>query len=98
MIYTIPIKPLPSQSIATMIGEQSFVLQTRELAGRQYISISRDGELICSSVLLVNRSYIARCGYKGMAGDFFVIDTQGDAPPIYTGWGTRWLLAFNDAA
>lgn len=94
MIYTIPIQPIPSQSISVLIEDQSFVFQTRELEGRQYASISLNGDVMCENVLLVNRSYIARCAYKGMQGDFFVLDTQGDEAPNYTGWGSRWLLAF----
>lgn len=95
MIYTIPLKQVPSQSVAVLIEGQPLVIELRQMGGRQYFSASLSGEVICLSVLLVNKSRIMRAAYKGVVGDFFVIDTQGDEAPQYTGWGTRWLLAFS---
>lgn len=95
MIYTIPLKQVPSQSVAVLLDGQPFVIELSQLKGRQYLSASISGEIICRTALLVNKSRIMRAAYKGVIGDFFVIDTQGDEAPQYTGWGTRWLLAFS---
>lgn len=94
-VYTIPLKQDPSQRRAVMLLDQPFVIELRQLKGRQYFSASISGEVICRNVLMVNKSRIMRAAYKNVIGDFFVIDTQGDAAPEYTGWGTRWLLAFS---
>lgn len=95
MIYTVPLKPIRNQSVAALLADQAFVIQLREIGGRQYLSASISGDIICENVLLVNKSRVMRATYKDVVGDFFVIDTQGDAAPQYTGWGTRWLLAFS---
>lgn len=96
--FTIPLKAIPSQSINVVLVGQPCAIDLRLMGGRQYFGLSVNGTVICRNVLLVNQSRIVRAGYTGFVGEFAVIDTQGDAPPDYTGWGTRWLLAFNDAA
>lgn len=97
-ITTIPLRPLPSQSINVILAGQPCIIDLREMGGRQYLSLSVNGTAICQSVLLVNRSAIVRAAYAGFIGDLAAIDTQGDEAPRYDGWGTRWFLAFNDAA
>lgn len=96
MIYTIPLSQVPSQARTVPLAGQPCSIELRELGGRQYFSLSLAGEVICQNVLLVSGSWIVRSAYKGFKGDLFVVDTQGDEAPKYTGWGTRWLLAFSD--
>ena len=95
MIYTIPLKQAPSQSVSILLDNQPCLIELRQLNGRQYLSLSLNGEVVCNSVLLVNRSRIIRAEYMGFIGELAVIDTQGDEPPQYTGWNERWLLAFS---
>lgn len=97
-VITIPLRAMPSQSVNVILAGQPCVITLRELGGRQYLSLSRNGEVVCQNVLVVNRSAIVRAGYSGFVGDLAAIDTQGDEAPHYSGWGSRWLLAFNDAA
>lgn len=97
-VYTIPLKQIPSQAVNVLLAGQPCSIVLRLMGGRQYFSLSVNGDVICRNVLLVNGSRIVRAPYTGFIGDFAVIDTQGDEPPVYTGWGTRWLLAFSDAA
>ena len=96
-ISTIPLKALPSQSVNVILAGQPCTIRLREIGGRQYLSLSTNLKLICQNVLVVNRSAIVMAGYTGFIGDLAAVDTQGDDAPIYTGWGTRWVLAFNDA-
>jgi hypothetical protein len=97
-ITVIPLKAVPSQSESVILSGQPCVISLNELDGRQYLSLSLNGTVICQNVLMVNRSYIVRAAYTGFIGDIFAYDNQGDDAPVYTGWGTRWVLAFNDAA
>lgn len=97
-IYTIPLKQVPSQAVNVLLAGQPCTIELRLMGGRQYFSLSVNGTVICRNVLMVNLSRIVRAAYTGFIGDFAVIDTQGDEPPQFTGWNTRWLLAFNDAA
>lgn len=96
-ITTIPVKAVPSQSLNVLLSGQPCAISLREIGGRQYFSLSLNGVVICRNVLMVNRSAIVRAAYTGFVGDLAAVDTQGDQAPEYTGWGTRWVLAFNDA-
>lgn len=96
-ISTIPLKAVPSQAVNVPLAGQPCTIGLREIGGRQYLSLSINGKVICRNVLVVNRSAIVRAKYNGFIGELAAIDTQGDDAPVYTGWGTRWLLAFNDA-
>jgi len=95
-VVQIPLKPIPSQSVNVVLAGQPCTIELRQLGGRQYLGLSINGRVICRNVLVVNRSAIIRAKYTGFIGELAAIDTQGDDAPIYTGWGTRWLLAFND--
>lgn len=97
-VFTIPLSKTPSQAVNVLLAGQPCTIELRLMGGRQYFSLSVNGEVICRNVLLVNLSRIVRAAYTGFIGDFAVIDTQGDEPPQYTGWNTRWLLAFSDDA
>lgn len=96
--YRIPLSQVPSQSVNVLLAGQPCTVELRLIGGRQYFGLSVNGSVICRNVLLVNLSRIVRAAYTGFIGDFAVIDTQGDEPPQYTGWNTRWLLVFNDDA
>ena len=97
-VSTIPLKAVPSQSVNVVLAGQPCTIGLRLMGGRQYLSLSLNGTVICRNVLVVNRSAIVRAAYTGFIGELAAIDTQGDDAPEYTGWGTRWVLAFNDAA
>lgn len=96
-ITFIPLKQVPSQSLNTILLGQPCTIRLRLLGGRQYFSLSLNGTIICSMVLIADRSALVRAAYTGFQGELAVIDTQGTEPPQYTGWSTRWVLAFNDA-
>lgn len=96
-VSTVPLKAVPSQAVNVVLAGQPCTIELREIGGRQYLSLSINGKVICRNVLVVNRSAIIRAKYTGFIGELAAVDTQGDDAPAYTGWGTRWLLAFNDA-
>lgn len=96
-IVTVPLKAVPSQGVNVILAGQPCTILLRQIGGRQYLSLSLNGTVICRNVLLVNMSGVVRASYTGFIGELAAIDTQGDEAPQYSGWGTRWLLAFNDA-
>jgi len=98
MVVTVPLRAIPSQSVNVILAGQPCIIDLRDTGGRQYLSLSLNGTVICRNVLVVNRSAIVRAAYTGFVGDLAAVDTQDDEAPDYTGWGTRWFLAFNDAA
>ena len=97
-ISEIPLRPVPAQTVQVSLAGQPVTLYLRQLGGRQYLSVSWAGEVLCDTVLMVNRSAIIRAAYTGFVGDIAVYDTQGDEAPSYDGWGGRWRLLFNSEA
>lgn len=94
--YAIPLQPVPAQKIAVVLNGQACVITLRQIGGRQYLSLSIAGTVVCDGVLLQNNSAIVRATYLGFIGELYVSDTQGDEPPSYTGWGDRWVLLYSD--
>lgn len=96
MKYYIPLKKgEPSQRIVVDIGTDSFSLTTRQMGGRQYLSIDRNGETVCQNVLLTDREWVVKARYLFDGGDFMPVDTQGNENPTYHGWGERFFLVFD---
>ena len=97
-VEQIPLRAVPAQTVQVTLAGQPVTLYLRQLGGRQYLSASWAGQVLCDTVLMVNRSAILRVPYTGFIGDIAVNDTQGDDAPDYTGWGSRWQLLFNSEA
>ena len=97
-IEQIPLRAVPAQTVQVTLAGQPVTLYLRQLGDRQYLSASWAGQVLCDTVLMVNRSAILRAPYTGFIGDIAVNDTQGDDAPDYTGWGSRWQLLFNSEA
>lgn len=99
MVVTIPLQAVANQSVAVTLAGQACIITIQTLSEadqRQYFSLSVAGTIICQGVMMVNDHAIVQAAYTGFIGDFAVEDLQGDAPPLYTGWGTRWLLVYSD--
>ena len=97
-IYSIPLKPVPSQKIIVDLANQSSTIIIRQLAGRQFLSLSVSGNIICQGVLIVDRSPIVRASYTGFVGDLMSVDIDKSEPPSFAGWGSRFILLYSDTA
>lgn len=87
---------IPNQEIATVLGGQACGIVLKELSdGKQYFSLTVNGVKMCENVLIQHNVTLVNMAYSTFVGDFIVLDTQGDLPPNYTGWGTRWVLLYN---
>lgn len=97
-IYEIPLAQVPSQTVSANCDGQPCIITLRELGGRQYFSLFIDGAPICQSVLIVNNERIVNAAYTGFTGEFAAVDTVGNEPPNFLGWGDRWRLVFSNDA
>ncbi len=98
MRYTIPLKPVPSQQVVCDVGGQVAIIIIRQLGGRQYFSVSTGGRVLCQNVLMLDRTWLIDAPYLGFTGDFSSIDTHGRESPVFTGWGRRFQLIYEDGA
>lgn len=95
-MYYIPLRPVPSQKVLVNIGGKMVTILIRQLAGRQYFSMSADGVVYVESSLMVDRVPLIRARYLGFGGDFMSVDTQGTDNPSFTGWGSRYFLLYDN--
>lgn len=87
---------IPNQQIATVLNGQACGITLRQLSDdKQYFSLTVNGVKMCDNVLIQHNTPLVNMAYTSFTGDFIVLDTQGDLPPDYTGWGTRWVLLYS---
>lgn len=94
--YQIEIEQVASQDVATVVNGQACGISLREIEGRQYFGLTLNGVRLCENVLIQHNSNLVCMPYSALVGDFIAIDTQGEEPPLYTGWGDRWVLLYKD--
>ena len=59
-----------------------------------FLDLSINGSPVISGVLCHDRVLLVRQSYLGFTGDLMFIDTQWKDDPVYTGLGSRWVLAY----
>lgn len=97
-VQVIPLEPIPSQTLNIVLAGQNCQLALNTLATGMYFTLTADGESICINTICRNvAQLLLDRGYLGFVGDFTFVDQVGDADPVYTGLGSRWLLLYNDA-
>lgn len=94
-MYQVNLQQVPSQSISVVLNNQSCIIVTREIDGKQYFSLSSNGNVICQNILMQPSTRLVSNAYSGFVGDFYVSDLIGDSAPIYSGWGDRWVLLYS---
>lgn len=59
-----------------------------------FVDLYVNGTLIIGGVPAFNETLIVRDAYLGFTGDLVFYDTQGSTDPVYTGLGSRYVLAY----
>lgn len=96
----IPLQATPNQDRSVQLGGINYKLYVRALQitpDEQQVFLSlytAAGVAIIDSVLCRDRVYLIREAYLGFNGDLAFFDTQGTTDPQYTGFGTRYVLAW----
>ena len=91
-IFEIPIKPVPSQKLSVMLGEQNTTIELAWRSNRLYATV-RVGkiDIVCSRLCL-NREPIVREQYRGFVGELYFDDQQGSQDPEFLDLGNRYKL------
>jgi hypothetical protein len=96
----IPLTSKPSQTLTTTLGGQQCALNIYQKPSGLYMDVVSpailDGGLY--GVLCENLNRIVRSAYLGFAGDLVFSDLQGTEDPVFTGLGTRFILAYLSAS
>lgn len=94
----VPLQAVPSQTVNAQLGGQSCAIAVYQLSTGLFMDLASNGAAVVSGVLCQNLNRIVREAYRGFAGDFSFVDTQGQADPDFTGLGGRYALAYLEPA
>ena len=96
--YIIPLNAISRQTFSVALGSQNcqITIDQRGTWG-VFVAIAVDAVDIVSSSLARDRVGLVRYAYTGFVGEVFFADTLGTSDPDYTGFGTQYLLVYDDA-
>lgn len=98
-MLTIPLAPVPSQTLAVVLGGQNCNISVYQEITGIYFDLSLGTTVIKTAVIVEDGARLLEdCQYAGFVGDFVCVDTQGELDPQYTGLGSRWQLVYLEAA
>lgn len=98
MSQIIALNQVPNQTLLTPVANQNCRLNIFQKTNGMFIDVLVDEEPIIQGVLCLDRVRIVRDAYLGFIGDFMFVDLEGTSDPVYTGLGTRYVLAYLEAA
>lgn len=107
-MLVVDLDPVPSQTLQIVLAGQNcnlfvyiktgadltdLTLQTPKQC--TYMDLSYNGITVTTTSLCLDQERILLDRqYLGFVGDFMFVDTQGNDDPVYTGFGSRWLLLY----
>lgn len=97
MTYTIiPLQQQANQDFSCVLdGEQAAItLETTDYG--LFMTASYNGVSIASSRLCLDRTDVNSARYLGLPQALFFADLQGNSDPVWTGFGTRYVLCYGD--
>lgn len=94
MTVRIPIIAAPNQSLTVNLGGQICKLTILQRGTNVYLSLNANGVDIVTNSMCRDRVSIVRAKYLPFSGNLAFVDTQGHSDPDYSGFGTRYKLAY----
>lgn len=95
MSQYIPLIATPSQKCTVTLGGQRCVIQVdQKYSGGVFLSLTVNDVSVLSFRLCRDRVSIVPSSYLPFSGTLAWIDTQGTSDPDYTGFGSRYKLAY----
>lgn len=94
-MFSVPIIATPSQSLTVNLnGQQCDIQIDQKYSGGVFFSMQVDGVSVVSFGLCRDRVSLVRNTYLPFVGALAFVDTQGLSDPDYSGFGTRFQLAY----
>jgi hypothetical protein len=94
----VPLRPVPNQTISILLGGQNCQINVYTKGGGLNLDLYVDNILIVGGVACQNMNRTVISSYLGFVGDLGFIDNQGSSDPAYDGLGSRYSLAYLEAA
>lgn len=93
-MQVVPIISKPAQTLSVQLGEQDCSLSIYTLSTGLYMDLTVNSVQILQTMICLDRVGLVRFPYLGFVGQLVFIDTEGTDDPVYTGLGTRFVLAY----
>lgn len=93
---SIPISAVAYQQINVPLSGETVTLTIRQRTNGVYMDIALNGTRILAGVVCLDRTWLVRDAYFGMPGDICFFDIQGTSDPDYTGFGSRYILVYEE--
>lgn len=97
-MLVVPLQPIPSQTLNCTLAAQPCTINVYQQMFGLYMDLLIGNTPIVQGIIALNYNLIVRNTYLGFAGDFVFYDSQGTSDPVYTGFGTRYFLAYLEAS
>lgn len=95
MPQVIPIQPVPSQIVLVVLGGQNCQINIYLRNESLYVDLNSNGVDMCIGCIALDSVPLDACNsYDGFQGNIYIVDTQGNDDPVYTGLGSRWVLVY----
>lgn len=90
----IPLQPIPSQFVKTVLGGQNFQILLQQKEQGLFADVNVNGVDIVTSVIARDNDDILCRKYTGVIGTLRFLDLQGSTDPVYTGLNSRYVLIY----
>ncbi len=91
----IPLIPTPSQSLTVNLGGQKCEIKIdQKYDNHVFLSMRVNDVDVVTSGICRDRVSLVRHDYLPFIGTLAFVDTQGASDPVYTGFGSRFQLAY----
>lgn len=96
--YIIPLSPISKQTFSVVLGSQNCQITIDQRGDwGVFVSVAVDSVSIVNSSMARDRVGLVRYAYTGFIGELYFVDTLGNTDPDYTGFGTQYLMVYDDA-
>ena len=93
---TIPLQQRANQDFSCVLDGQQALITLETTDYGLFMTAAYNGVSIASSRLCLDRTNINSAGYLGLPQALFFADLQGQTDPVWTGFGTRYVLCYGN--
>ena len=93
-LLVIPVKATANQTASAVLDglNAQIALMTTDFG--LFADVTYDGARVATGRLCLDRTDINAAKYMGLPQPLFFADLQGTSDPVWTGFGTRYLLCY----
>lgn len=93
-MFVIPIQPIPAQILTVVLDGQNCQISLYQKNPCMFADLTVGDSPVSQGVQVRDSIQLNPNDYEGFDGNLFVVDTQGNDDPVYTGLGSRFQLIY----